>query len=69
MRYWSFNEPGANGENIVETFSDQEILDRYWDYWSAQKIAKYGRDEFEKNYWRLDCIDAWCAINGAWEST
>ena len=69
MKYWSFSYPDLNDTDIVETFSEDEIIDQYYPWWSDKMRKKYGEEYFEKTYCEKDCIDDWVVVNWAWEST
>lgn len=70
MKYWSIVLPSDNdGTPFCETLSEDEIIDQYWDRWSERMIAKYGEEEFEKNWCKRDCIDDWVVVHWAIEST
>lgn len=71
MRYWTIVTPtsGEDSTPIYETLSDDEIIEQYWDYWSSRMIAKYGLEEFEKNWSKKECIEDWVIIHWAWESS
>ena len=43
-------------------------MENYYPYWSKAMIKKYGQEEFDKTYCKLDCIDDWVVVNWAWES-
>ena len=69
MRYWTIVTPEDDaGTPLYETLSEDEILEQYYPYWSSKMIEKYGLEEFNKNWCRLDCIDDWCVVHWAWES-
>jgi hypothetical protein len=68
MKYWSINYPGDSGEDIVETLSEEEILEQYYTYWSGKMIEKYGQKEFEKTWSTQECIEDWVVVHCAWES-
>jgi len=68
MRYWTCVFPDDKGEAIYETFSDDEIITIYYPYWSEKMIHKYGREEFERNWSKIECIEDWVTVNWAWES-
>ena len=69
MRYWSTAYPNLNDIDVVETFSEDEIIEQYYPWWSDQMKKKYGEVYFEEIYCKKDCIDDWIVINWAWEST
>lgn len=67
MKYYSFNEfDGEKG--WVETLSEKEILDSYWDYWYNAMCKKYSKEVVDRDYSRQDCIDDWIIVHWAWES-
>lgn len=74
MKYWSFAEydpdsPLADSDGgYIVTLSEEEILEQYYPYWSAAMIKKFGQEEFDKTYSKMDCIDNWVVVNWAWES-
>ena len=72
MKYWCYAVYDPNNSKAdsgyVETLSEDEILENYYPYWSAAMIKKYGQEEFDKTYCKLDCIDDWAVVNWAWES-
>ena len=45
--------------------TEQEILDRYWDFWSEQVIKVRGPDFPHLN--KETCIEDWVVSNWAWE--
>ena len=75
MKYWCTTvydrwHPNADSDGgHIETLSEDEILEEYYPYWSGKMIRKYGQEEFDKTYCKLDCIDDWVVVNWAWEST
>ena len=72
MKYWCYNEYDPNNSKAnsgyVVTLSEDEILENYYPYWSERMIKKFGQEEFDKTYCKLDCIDDWVVVNWAWES-
>ena len=74
MKYWCTtvydrNHPNADSDGgHIETLSEDEILEEYYSYWSGKMIKKYGQEEFDKAYSKMDCIDDWVVVNWAWES-
>jgi hypothetical protein len=53
---------------IYITYSEEEILQMYWDYWYGKMCNKFGKDEVDSKYSKQDCIDDWVITNWAWES-
>ena len=73
MRYWCYNSPVDNGddlvEDIVEVISEKEIIDTYYPTWYNSMVKKFGKDHVDATYCEADCIDDWVVVNWAWEST
>jgi hypothetical protein len=64
VKYWTIVSPSDNdGTPFYETLSEDEIIDQYWNHWSERMIAKYGVEEFEKNWCKRDCIDDWVVVH------
>ena len=71
MRYYCFNEQSESDDptiNSVAVISEEEILDKYYDYWYEQMCSKFGQEAVDENYCKDDCIDDWIIVNWAWES-
>lgn len=57
--------PGEVGQLVRETFSEDQIIESYYDYWSKRMMLK------EQNDANLDhqrCIEDWCVVHWAWET-
>lgn len=68
MRYWSFDYPHEDGYDIVETWSEDDIRERYFPIWYEKMCKKFGEDYVRANASFEDCIEDWTCINWAWES-
>jgi hypothetical protein len=68
MRYWSIAYPDGNDNNIVETLSEDEIIEQYYPYWSGKMIEKFGQEEFDKTWSKKECIQDFIVVHWAWES-
>lgn len=71
MKYYSYNtythnEDGSRND-IVVTLSEEEIIKMYWNYWQDRMIYKFGKEHFEANFSKKDCIEEWVVVNWAWE--
>jgi len=69
MRVWCYNNPilDDNGKlvgNEVREFTEDLILEDYWDHWSKLMEQKYGRGHYFIN--TQNCIDDWVSVNWAW---
>lgn len=69
MKLWTVHYPDDNGKDITETLSEDDILNKYWDYWYDKMCNKFGKDIVDSNYTKQDCIDDWIVINWAVESS
>jgi hypothetical protein len=69
MRYWSIGYPDEDGNDVVETLSEDEVLEQYWAHWYGKMCQKFGKEHVDTNYTKQDCIDDWVIVHWAWEST
>lgn len=67
MKYWSIGYPDENGNDVVETLSEKEILDQYWNYWYNRMCEKFGKEHVDADYTKQDCIDDWVVVHWAWD--
>jgi hypothetical protein len=65
MRYWTFLTQGEFGQHVQETFSEDQIIESYYQYW-ANKCINALVDPAKIN--RQNCIDDWCVVNWAEET-
>ena len=67
MKKYIYEEPGGERGEIfnVETKTEEEILDEYWDFWKELMEKKYGPNH--ELITDEHCIADWCTIHGAWE--
>lgn len=62
MKYYTICYPGEVGQLVKETFTEQQILASYWDYWSermrdsSQPVEKVTEE---------NCIIDWIVIHWA----
>lgn len=68
MRYWSFGYPDENDNDAVETWSEDDIREKYWPYWYGKMCKKFGKEHVDANYSFEDCVDDWTVVHWAWES-
>lgn len=62
MRYYSFVEPSENEFEITKiVYSELEILDEFWEYWSLQMKGNGFGDLINKE----TCIEDWCTLHWA----
>lgn len=65
MRTWRYVEPASDVDltPVYYTFTDDEIVAMYWDYWSEQ-MRRAGKLLMVT---REHCIMDWVVVNWAWE--
>jgi len=70
MKYYTIVEPTSADDTtpVYTTYSEEEILKEYWDYWYARMCNKFGKDVVDGTYTSADCIDDWITVHWAWES-
>jgi hypothetical protein len=64
MKRWSIAFPGECGQDVVETWTEDQIIDSYYKYW-ATKMIETGQ---QANISRESCIKDWCVVHWAWEA-
>ena len=67
MRYFSYDEPDENFNNIVVTKSEEEIRKEYYPLWYERMCKKFGKEVVDRDYSFEDCLDDWIVVNWAWE--
>ena len=70
MRVWCYNTPifddgGKLIGNELREFTDDLILEDYWDYWCKLMEERFGKGHYLINI--ENCIADWVAVNWAWE--
>ena len=68
MRYYSFAYP-IDGDDVVETMSEEDIRKEYYPWWYGKMCEKYGKQHVDANYMFEDCLDDWKVVDWAWEIT
>ena len=68
MKYWTTFYLDMDNNDVVETLSEDEIIEEYYPYWSGKMIEKFGQEEFDKSWTKADCIDDWVVVNWAVEA-
>jgi hypothetical protein len=69
MKYWTYAEPTSETDStpIYYTFSEEEIIDKFWGWWYPKMCNKFGKKVVDENYCKEDCIDDWVTIHWALE--
>lgn len=68
MKYWTIAWPDKDGNDCVETLSEEQILKEFWPYWYGRMCEKFGKEEVDANWTKQDCIDDWVVVHWAVES-
>lgn len=63
MKYYSISFPGEFGQDVVETWSEDQIIDSYYKYWSGKMIENVPNCDL----CRENCIEDWCVVHWAVE--
>ena len=60
---WEIHCPDNNNCDVMERFTDSDILDCYWDYWEDKMSRKFGKDSLHIT--SKNCIDDWVVVHWA----
>ena len=63
MKYYSIAFPGEFGQDVVETWSEDQIIASYYPYWKERMIAAYPDAPLSRDM----CIEDWCTVHWAIE--
>lgn len=63
MKRWSITFPGEYGQDVVETWTEDQIIKAYYRYWAIKMVESGRGNELS----RERCIEDWCVIHWAWE--
>lgn len=64
MKYYTIYYPGEFDQRIQETFSEDQIINSYFDQWS-NKMKELGREHMIS---KERCIEDWIVVNWAVET-
>ncbi len=62
-KMWAYNDWDDNNKPIVRYFTDTEIMNSFWKYWSAQMLKRGGLSPMIT---KENCIEDWVVVNWAW---
>lgn len=68
MRYFSFGYP-IDGDDIVETWSEDDVKEKYYPFWYGRMCDKFGKEHVDANFTFEDCLVDWIVVHWAWEVT
>ena len=65
MKYWNICFPGEYGQNVVETWSEKQIIQSpYHTYWCSKMIEVGKQDQISIER----CIEDWIVVHWAIET-
>jgi hypothetical protein len=66
MKYWTIAFPGEYGQHVVETWSEDQIMESYYRYWVSKMLGHHGGPHADIT--RENCIMDWCTVHWAMET-
>ncbi len=64
QKYWTICFPGEYGQNVQETWRQDQILNSYYPYWKG-KMLEAGKGDMITTE---NCLDDWIVVNWAVET-
>lgn len=64
MKSYTIVFPGEYGQAVQETWTENQIINYYFKYWS-QRMIMAGKPEIDIS--RENCINDWCVVHWAQE--
>jgi hypothetical protein len=64
-KYWTIVFPGEHGQHVQETWSEDQILEYYWQYWYVRMVEK---NQPAEELTSERCIQDWCIGHWAEET-
>lgn len=64
MRYYTICYPGEFDQHIEETFSEDQIIESYFEYWSG-RMEEVGKEDMIS---KERCIEDWVVVHWAVET-
>ena len=61
MKHWTIVFPGEFGQRVQETWSEDQIIQSYYTYWSTNMIQNGHFSDLS----RERCIDDWIVVHWA----
>ena len=65
MKYWTIAFPGEFGQHVVETWSEDQIMQSYYGYWVGKMIENRGA---KADLGKDRCIEDWTVVHWAVET-
>ena len=63
MKYYTISFPGEYGQDVLETWNEDQIIASYYKYWSGKMIQNVPGCDLS----REKCIEDWCVVHWAVE--
>jgi hypothetical protein len=63
MKYYSIVFPGQYGQHVEEIWSEKQILNSYFPYWTERMVAAGHGDRVNET----DCLEDWKVVHWAVE--
>jgi len=57
--------PDFTGDPVYTDYTEDDIIEEYWDHWKSLMEKKYGEGHHLINH--SNCILDWAVVNWAWE--
>lgn len=64
MKYYTICFPGKYGQNVVETWSTEQIIESYYGYWTGMMESVGKEDQISEE----KAIEDWIVVNWAVET-
>lgn len=64
MKYYTIAFPGEFGQHVVETWSEDQIIESYYTYWAQKMVMNVPSSNLSKE----SCIEDWCVVHWAVET-
>lgn len=64
QKYYTICFPGEYGQNVVETWSEEQILKSYYAHWTHKMVQANKHDQVSEQ----QCIDDWVVVHWAVET-
>lgn len=67
MKHYNIDYYDTDGSDYVKTYSEDDILAEYWDFWYDKMCYTLGKELVDEEFTKEDCINDWVLVNWAWE--
>jgi hypothetical protein len=63
-KYYTISFPGEHGQQVTETWSEEQIIKSYYPYWFSKMVQANKHDMIDIKR----CIEDWCTVHWAIET-